>query len=107
MHIELSGHHVEITNALRKAITEKLGKIASHYPQIDACNVILTVEKNHQKTEINTHYMGADFSADASHDDMYASIADAVKKLNAALSHKKSTTKSLRHKGPTLSELTG
>ncbi len=107
MQIELSGHHVEITDALREAVDQKLAKIASHYPQIDSCNVILTVEKNDQKTEINTHFMGADFSAEASHADMYSSIADAVKKLDSTLSHKKGAAKAQRHKGPSLSEMTG
>ncbi len=104
MRIEIAGHHLDITDNIRQITEQKLSKIASHYPQLESCNVILTVEKNEQITEINTQYMGAAFAVEAKHSDLYSAIGDAVKKLDAALSHKKGAAKSQRHKGPSLAE---
>ncbi len=104
MRIELSGHHLDITDSIRDAVKQKLSKIESHYPQIESCTVILTVEKNEQKAEITTQYMSTSFSVDASHNDLYSAVADAAKKLDASLSHKKGATKSQRHKGPRLAD---
>ncbi|MFL0809723.1 MAG: ribosome-associated translation inhibitor RaiA [Agarilytica sp.] len=97
MRIDLSGHHVEITEAMRQAVEQKLSKIASHYPQLEACGVILTVERNDQHVEITTHYMGDDFSANAKNGDMYTALGNAVKKLDAELAKKKGAQKAKRH----------
>lgn len=104
MRIDLSGHHVEITDSMRQAVDQKLNKIASHYPQIDACGVILTVERNDQHVEITTHYMGDDFAAEASNQDMYTALGNAVKKLDAELAKKKGAQKAKRHQDGGLSQ---
>ena len=96
MHVEISGHHVEVTDALRQAIHQKLEKLVSHYPDMNACHVTLTVERNAQVVEINTNYLGSTIAVEASNHDMYAAIADVTKKLDAKLSHKKGCVKSHR-----------
>ena len=96
MHIDIAGHHVEITEGLRQAINQKFEKIQSHYPQINECAVTLTVEPNAQIAEINTHFMGTRIAVQGSHSDMYAAIAEAAKKLDAKLAHKKGAANSHR-----------
>ncbi len=104
MQIELSGHHVEITDGIREAVSSKLTKVKSHHPNIDKLNVVLTVESHTQTIEISTNYMGKPLSVSASDKEMYAAIAAAGKKLDASLSHKKGTVKANRHEKASFAE---
>ena len=96
MHIELSGHHVEITDGIRENINTRFSKIESHYPQISSLNITLTVERNIQRVEASTQFFGATVAVSAESQEMYAAIADAVKKLDSALSHRKGSQTSFR-----------
>ena len=104
MHIDLSGHHVEITDGIREAVHQKLEKIESHYPNLDAVNVIVTVERNSQKVEMSTQFMGAPISVHDSEQDMYAAITACVKKLDAKLASKKGAKKANLHEKPQLTD---
>ena len=55
MQITISGHHVDITQAIRNYVTTKLSKLERHYEQITSTSVILTVEKLRQKVEATVH----------------------------------------------------
>lgn len=46
MHIHVNGRNIEITDAIKAYVKEKLGKVAAHYDQIQAIDVVLTVIKN-------------------------------------------------------------
>ena len=98
MQIELSGHHVEITDAIREAVKSRFNKIESHYPQLDSVSLTLTVEPNVQSAEATTQYLGATLAVKAEGQEMYAVIADAAKKLDSALSHRKGAQTSHRPK---------
>ena len=96
MHIELSGHHVEITDGIREAINSRFAKIESHYPQLDTISIILKVERNNQSVEASAQYLGTTVAVKAESLEMYATIADAAKKLDSALSHRKGSQTSHR-----------
>ena len=96
MQINLSGHHVDITDGIREAVNNKFSKIKSHYPNLDTLSIILTVEKNEQSVEAKTQYLGAPVAVQGSNSDMYVAIAEAAKKLDSALSHRKGATTSHR-----------
>lgn len=102
MQINLSGHHVTVTDAIKENVESKLGKVANHFPQLDSANVTLTVERSSQSIEVTTQYLGAPVAVQASDQDMYSAIAQAAKKLEAALTHRKGAVKSNRHDKPTL-----
>ena len=102
MQIKLSGHHVEVTDGIRAAVNNKLSKIQSHHPQLNALSVILTVERHNQSVEISTQYLGSSVAVTAANQDMYIAIADAAKKLDKSLSHKKGSSKAGRHSKPNL-----
>ncbi|BFM18997.1 ribosome hibernation-promoting factor, HPF/YfiA family [Gilvimarinus japonicus] len=104
MQIQLSGHHVDITDAIREAVNTKFGKVNSHFPQLESLSVTLTVERASQSVEATTQYLGAAVAVQAANHDMYAAIAQAAKKLEAALAHRKGSVKSNRHEKPQLTE---
>lgn len=104
MQIDISGHHLEVTDGIRQAIQQKFEKISTHYPQIDHCQVTLTVERNEQIAEVTTLYLGTSIAVTARNQDLYAAIAELVKKLDAKLSHKKGSSNAGRHKKPLIEE---
>ena len=97
MQINITGHHVEITDGIREAIKQKFAKLDKHFPDIQTIDVIATVEKNTQVAEANTHFLGKDFSAKASSDELYKSIAEMTTKLIALLQKHKEQVKAHSH----------
>lgn len=82
MQVTISGHHVDVTSALREFINSKLEKLERHFDQISTVHVILHVEKQRQKADATIHIAGADVVANAEHDDMYAAIDLLTDKLD-------------------------
>jgi hypothetical protein len=58
MNLTISGHHLEVTPALREYVTAKLEKIRRHFDQVIDVNVFLSVDKLQQKAEIALHVRG-------------------------------------------------
>ncbi|WP_045857436.1 ribosome hibernation-promoting factor, HPF/YfiA family [Teredinibacter purpureus] len=104
MQINIAGRHVEITEGIRQSVNTKFAKVQSHFPQLDALSVILTVEKHEQKVEANTHFLGTTVSVHSTNEQLYSAIADSAKKLEAALSHRKGTVKANLHEKPPIAE---
>ena len=46
MHIYVNGRNIEITDAIKAYVKEKIGKVATHYDQIQGIDVVLSVIKN-------------------------------------------------------------
>ena len=89
MQLSLTGHHLDITDALRSYVQEKLERLERHFDHVTNVHVILSPEKNQQKAEATVRISGADVFADATHDDMYAAIDALIDKLDRqVLKHK-------------------
>ncbi|GGY58091.1 ribosomal subunit interface protein [Bacterioplanes sanyensis] len=82
MQINVSGHHVEITDSLQAYVEEKLAKLERHFDNITTGQVTLTVEKSGQKAEATIHVSGADLHASCEQEDMYAAIDSMIDKLD-------------------------
>ena len=100
MKIKLSGHHVEITEAIRQFVDEKFSKIASHFPSLITLDIILSKEHGKFNVEISTKYDGRSISVSANDAVMYPAFSKAAKKLDAALSHRKGQLKDNLHSKP-------
>jgi putative sigma-54 modulation protein len=85
MQITVSGHHVEVTPALRDYINNKLTKLQRHFDNITNTDVTLTIEKLVQKAEATVHVAGADLFATCESGDMYAAIDSLTDKLDRQL----------------------
>ena len=100
MHISLSGHHVEITPALRSYLTGKLERVQRHFDQVTEIKVILSVAKLRQKAEATLNINGSSLHADAEDEDMYAAIDALADKLDRQIKkHKEKTTDHHRSEG--------
>ena len=65
MNLTITGHHLEVTPALRDYITAKLERIRRHFDQVVDTSVFLSVEKLQQRAEINLHVRGREFEPKA------------------------------------------
>ena len=94
MQITVSGHHVEVTPALRDYVNNKLAKLQRHFDNITNTDVTLSVEKLVQKAEATVHLSGAEVFASSEDSDMYAAIDSMVDKLDRqVIKHKEKLKK--------------
>ena len=92
MQIIVTGHHLEVTDALKAHIDTKFAKLARHFDNVTDVHVILSVEKLVQKAEATLHISGAKLFAEDHQEDMYVAIDDLVDKLDRQiLKHKEKT----------------
>jgi putative sigma-54 modulation protein len=82
MQINLSGHHVDVTPALRDYVVSKFERLERHFDHMTNVHVVLTVEKLRQKAEAKVHVAGNDLFAHVEHEDMYAAIDELIDKLD-------------------------
>ncbi|MEQ1880263.1 MAG: ribosome-associated translation inhibitor RaiA [Burkholderiales bacterium] len=89
MNLHLSGHHLEITPAIRNYVTEKLVRVNRHFEQVIDVTMIMSVDKLAQKVEAKVHVSGKDFFVECIEPNMYAAIDGLVDKLDRQiLKHK-------------------
>lgn len=100
MRINITGHHIEITDGLKSAVSSSFSKLIKHYPDIDRVDVVLTVEKNEQVAESIVHFLGQDLVAKASSEDLYSSINGLKAKMESLLKKRKATVKSHSNRKP-------
>ena len=94
MQINLTGHHVEITDSLRNYVDSKFTKLERHFDHISNVHVILNVEKLNQKAEATMHLSGAEVFASSENTDMYAAIDSMIDKLDRqVIKHKEKLKK--------------
>ena len=82
MNLSVSGHHVEVTPALRGYVQTKLEKVTRHFDHVIDAHVILTVNKIRQKAEVTLHVRGKDLHCESEQDDLYAAIDLLADKLD-------------------------
>jgi putative sigma-54 modulation protein len=99
MNLNITGHHVEVTPAIREYVGQKVDRVIRHFDHVTSTHVILSVEKLKQKAEITLHVKGKDIYADAEGADLYASIDAMVDKLDRqVVKHKEKVTNHSREK---------
>lgn len=81
MKVNLSGHHIEITDSLRAFVEDKMSKLERHYDNITSGQVTLTVIKERMTAEAIINISGGELNASAEGTDMYAAIDQMVDKL--------------------------
>ena len=102
MQINITGHHIDITSAIRTYIEGKLERLERHFDHITNIHVILSVEKALNKAEATIHVNRGNLFADAKHEDMYAAIDTLIDKLDRQLKkHKEKLTDHHQNEGRT------
>ena len=74
MRFTISGKNIEVTDSLRKAVTEKLGKLERYFTADTPIIVTMSVEKERQKIEVTIPLKGNVIRSEQVSNDMYVSI---------------------------------
>ena len=87
MNLTISGHHVEVSPALREYVLNKLERVIRHFDQVVDVSVLLSVanmkeKERRQKAEVTLRVKGRDIFVEQSHEDLYAAIDQLMDKLD-------------------------
>ncbi|OIQ66415.1 ribosome hibernation promoting factor [mine drainage metagenome] len=82
MNLTVTGHHLEITPAIREYVISKTDRMKRHFDHVIDINVVLTVEKLKHIAEANVHLSGKDIFVQVEEADMYAAIDSLADKLD-------------------------
>lgn len=100
MQLNITGHHVDMTDSMKTYVETKMEKIERHFDNVTNVHVILSVEKQGHKAEATIHVTGANIFAESKNDDMYAAIDAMVDKLDRQVKkHKEKQTDHHRNEG--------
>jgi len=83
MKVIFTGRHVEVSDSLRASAQERFTKMTTYLDDIIDVHVIFSVEKHRHQAEITLKTRRGEFIACAETDDMYASLSQALDKLEA------------------------
>lgn len=70
----ITGRNIDVTQGLRLAVTEKIGKLEKFFAEDTEVHVTLSVEKDRQKIEVTIPVKGNIIRAEQVSSDMYVSI---------------------------------
>jgi len=102
MHNHVNGRNVEITDAIKAYVKEKVGRVAGHYDQIQSIDTVLSVIKNPSVADAHVAEVTCKVNGETIHvsekaESMYASIDLVADKLERQV--KKYKEKNLKSKG--------
>ncbi len=100
MQLNITGHHIDITPALRAYVTEKMQRLSRHFDHVISINVILKVEKLEQLAESTVNAGGRTLFATDTAADMYAAIDGLVDKLDRQVRRLKERLRDHHHIKP-------
>ena len=97
MNLNLSGHHLEITPAIREHVLIKLDRVKRHFDNMIDVNVILSVDKLKQKAEANVHLSGKTIFVECDDANLYVAIDNLAEKLDRQIIKHKEKNSARRH----------
>ena len=100
MQLNITGHHVEVTPALRAYVTEKMQRLSRHFDHVISINVIMKVEKLQQMAEATVNAGGRTLFANDSAPDMYAAIDGLADKMDRQVRRLKGRLRDHHHVKP-------
>ncbi len=104
MQVDISGHHVNLTNAMKGMVDKKFLKCEKRFDGLGTVDVIIKVERNDQQIEAKTLYLGNRVSVSARDQDFYRAIDQAATKLSRALETRKGHIKAIGRERPQLND---
>jgi len=100
MNLHITGHHVQLTPAIRGYVSTKMERVTHHFDHVIDVNVIMSVAKLRHKAEATVHVRGRDIHCENTEEDMYAAIDGLIDKLDRTIIKHKEKNLSHRHDTP-------
>ena len=82
MQLNISGHHLDVTEAINSYVEKKVKRIARHDDHVTNVHVVISVDRHDQRAEATLHGVGGEIFADAQSDDLYAAIDQLVDRID-------------------------
>ena len=93
MQLNITGHNVELTDAMREYVNAKCVKLEQYFERINQVYIVLKVEKLTHISDATLHVNGGELHASAEGKDMYAAIDGLIDKLSRQLNKHKDKLK--------------
>ncbi|GIZ53434.1 ribosome hibernation-promoting factor, HPF/YfiA family [Noviherbaspirillum aridicola] len=102
MNLMISGHHLELTPAIREYVKAKLDRVLRHFDHVIDIAVILGVEKpaekdKRQRAEVNVRLRGNVIHVESFAQDLYAAIDSLIDKLDRQVLRYKTKLQDYQH----------
>ncbi len=102
MNVQITGHQISITPAIKEYILQKFAKIQRHYSQIIHAHVVLEANKLNKKIEVTAHLPKKDLHIEVENSDMYTAIDLIADKMDRQVIRYKETHTDSVHSGKSL-----
>ncbi|MCR5108667.1 MAG: ribosome-associated translation inhibitor RaiA [Lachnospiraceae bacterium] len=99
MKFVIVGKNIEVTDGLREAIEDKIGKLERYFTADTEAKVTLSVEKERQKIEVTIPVKGSIIRSEQVSNDMYVSIDLVEEIIERQLKKYKNKITDSRHEG--------
>ena len=105
MNLTISGHHLDVTPAIREYVQNKLERITRHFDQVIDSHVILCIDnltekEKRQKAEINLRVSGKIVHVASAAHDLYAAIDMLMDRLDRQVVKYKQILQNHSHTSP-------
>ena len=97
MNLSITGHHLDVTPAIREYIQTKIARVTRHVDHVIDTQVMLSVEPLKHRAEITMHVRGKDIHCEAIEDNLYAAIDVLIDKVDRKVVQHKNRTQNHAH----------
>ena len=97
MNLNITGHHLDVTPAIREYIQTKMTRVVRHFDHVIDTQVILSLEPLKHRAELTLHIPGKDIHCEASEDNLYAAIDLLIDKVDRKVLQHKTRTQNHHH----------
>ncbi len=97
MNLSITGHHLDVTPAIREYIHTKMARVLRHFDHVIDTQVMLSVEPLRHRAEITLHVRGKDIHCEAIEENLYASIDLLIDKIDRKVIQHKDRTQNHSH----------
>lgn len=104
MNLHITGHHLQVTPAIRDYLSTKMERVTKHFDHVIDVNVIMSVARLSQKVEATVHLRGREIFCESTQENMYAAIDALVDKLDRTLIKHKEKNLGHRHADTTIKQ---
>lgn len=97
MNLSITGHHLDVTPAIREYIQTKIARVTRHFDHVIDTQVMLSVEPLKHRAEITMHVRGKDIHCEALEENLYAAIDVLIDKVDRKVIQYKTRTQNHSH----------
>jgi putative sigma-54 modulation protein len=97
MNLNITGHHLDVTPAIREYIQTKMTRVVRHFDHVIDTQVILSLEPLKHRAELTLHIRGKDIHCEATEDNLYAAIDLLIDKVDRKVLQHKTRTQNHHH----------